>query len=92
MFGKKAAKIRSLEASNESLNKYAVKWSAKYNEAYQELLGIREKASDYDQQKTINQALADENRDLIRRLELMQALLKQISINVALYDLRGGRG
>ena len=35
-------------------------------------------------ERSINQALADENRDLVRQLELLRAFLKQIRINVKL--------
>lgn len=33
---------------------------------------------------TINQAFADENRDLVRQLELYKALLAQVRVNVTL--------
>jgi hypothetical protein len=35
-------------------------------------------------ERDISQALADENTDLTRQLELLQALLKQLSITVKL--------
>lgn len=45
---------------------------------------IIEATDDLARERSINQALADENRDLVRQLELLRAVLGQLSIQVKL--------
>ena len=55
-------------------------------EARQQISGyestIETLESENERQATINQALAEENRDLVRKLELYRAIFRQLNIDV----------
>lgn len=82
MFGRKAKKIEQLESDLAYEKELSQKYWSWYSEA-----GSRAK-NKYgpliEQRDTINKSLAEENRDLVRQLELYKAVLAQLSIPVKL--------
>jgi len=95
MFGKKQKQIESLTASVEFWRKREVERGNSINDLSEKLLTSVNKNRDAEaridmleyalsESKGLNQALEDENRDLVRQLELYRTLLASVRVNVAL--------
>jgi hypothetical protein len=77
MFGRKAKLIRKL---NDDLEKARYQIFCSEGKDYRE--GYYKKA--ITEKDSINKALAEENRDLVRQLELYKAVLAQLQIPIRL--------
>ncbi len=82
MFGRKANKINFLEIDLA----YYKRLSDKYWESYsQEIQNTKTRVEEVEVRlNSINKALAEENRDLVRQLELYKAVLAQLQIPIKL--------
>lgn len=77
MFGNKADRIKFLEKTVANLEARNGELESKeFNECFL--------TNQVRQQETVNKALAEENRELVRTLELYKALLAQIRIDIKL--------
>ena len=85
MWGKKQARIEELESQLAIARKSR---DAYQTEAHQSATGYKTQiigfTEDLVREREINQALADENRDLVRQLQLLQSLFKQLNIQIKL--------
>jgi len=82
MFGRKAKKIKCLEIDLEYQTKLADKYWEWYSNEGQNTKDRVEKAEAL--LSSINQARAEENRGLVRQLELYKAVLAQLQIPIKL--------